>query len=96
MNETKKDIDLIIEKVKQEMSDVGVYQLKKKLPTDDDGIWWFYLPDVKPDIQIESSYGMCPFIVETNEQSSYDARKADTVDEAVSMIIDYLKPLRNI
>jgi len=33
---------------------------------------------------------MCPFLLETNEQNSYDARTAKTIDETVSMIVDYL------
>ena len=86
----RRDIDEIISKVAQALPTSWVRQLEVKYPDDDDGIWFFWLPDVKQNIQIESSFGMCPFIVETDEQSSYDARKARTVDEAVSMIVDYL------
>ncbi|HVE59960.1 MAG TPA: hypothetical protein VNB22_24315 [Pyrinomonadaceae bacterium] len=89
-----KDIDLIIEKVNQILPDVGVWQPSKTYPSDDNGIWYFSLPDVKQSIQIESSYGLCPFIVETDEQSSYDARRASTIDEAVEMIVEYLESKR--
>ena len=58
-----KDIDLIIEKVKEHLPKVEVEQLKVKFPADDDGIWFFRLPDVKQNIQIESSYGLCPFLL---------------------------------
>ena len=48
-----KDIDLIIEKVRQVFPEIEVEQLKVKFPADDDGIWYFYLS--KTDwIQIES------------------------------------------
>jgi hypothetical protein len=93
MTEQLRDIDEIILKVKRELPLSGVYQLEVKNPHDDDGLWYFYLPGIERDIQIESSYGMCPFIVETNEQSAYDARKANTVDEAVSMIVEYLNSI---
>lgn len=86
-----RDIDLIIEKVKQQLSDVQVWQINKTHPSDDDGLWHFSFPNIKPDIQIESNYGMCPFIVETNERCCDNARKAHTVDGTVSMIVDYLK-----
>jgi hypothetical protein len=81
-----RDFDLIVEKVKQRFPEVQVEQLKTKFPADDDGIWYFYLP--KTDwIQIESPYGMCPFIVETHRQNSLEARKADSIDEVVEMIV---------
>lgn len=89
----QRDVDTIIARVGEMFPPARVYQLEKKLPTDDDGIWYFYLPEIRRDIQIESSNGMCPFIVETNEQSAYDARQANTVDEASEMIVDYLKSL---
>jgi len=95
MADQQRDIDEIIAKVQRELPTSGVWQLKVKRPTDDDGIWYFSLPDVEPEIQIESSFGMCPFLVETNEQSSYDARHAKTVDEAVSMIVDYLNSVNS-
>lgn len=89
-----RDINLIIEKVEQKLPDIDVWQPEKIYPSDDNGIWYFRLPDVEPDIQIESSFGCCPFIVETEEQSSYDARTATTVDEAVEMIVEYLESKR--
>jgi hypothetical protein len=90
-----RDIDQIIKQVRQRLPDIEVVQLKKSLPADDDGIWWFTLPDVEKDIQIESSFGNCPFIVETDELCCESARKAETVDEAVSMIVDYLHSLKD-
>ena len=95
-NTTQRDIDTIIAIVKQYLPSVIVSQLQKKRPADDDGIWWFELPNCDNDIQIESSTGMCPFLVETNEQSSYHARKAQTIEQAVQMITDYLHQQEDI
>lgn len=91
MKEPVRDIDLIIEKAKQRLPEVRVYQIHKTHPADDNGVWIFSLPNVESDIQIESSYGVCPFIVETNEQCCADARTASSIDDAVLMIVDYLK-----
>jgi len=94
MLEKQRDIDAIVERVQREIPACRVQQLQVKHPdSDDDGIWYFSLPGIEREIQIESSFGMCPFIVETNEQSSYNARNADTVDMAASMIVDYLYSL---
>jgi hypothetical protein len=89
-----RDIDQIIAAVKQQIPEVAVWQLQKKHPADDDRVWWFALPGVSSDIQLESSSGMCPFLIETDEQSSHQARTAQTIAETVQMIVAYLTPLR--
>ena len=86
-----RDIDTITEKVKQHLQSVQVYQYHKTHPADDDGVWWFSLPDVEPDIKLDSPNGDCPFMVETSEQWGENARTANDVNEATSMIIDYLQ-----
>jgi len=82
-----RDIDLIIEKVKEHFLEVEVEQLKVKFPADDDGLWFFYLPKTNW-IQIEAAYGMYPFIVETDRQNAVNQRKVNTVDEVVEMIVE--------
>ena len=48
-----------------------------------DGIWWFWLPDIAKYIQLESSYGTCPFLVEHDDmESTAEAWHAQTVEEA--------------
>jgi hypothetical protein len=89
-----RDIDQIIAAVKQQILEVSVWQLQKKHPADDDGVWWFALPGISNDIQIESSSGICPFLIETDERSSHQARTAQTVAETVQMIVAHLSPLR--
>lgn len=89
-----RDIDQIIDAVKHQVPDVEVWQLQPSHPADDDGIWWFYFRDIKDDIQLESSYGNCPFIVETNELCCDKARRAETIADAVTMIVEYLNMLK--
>lgn len=89
----QRDIDLIIEKVRQQLPEISVHQYHKTHPSDDDGIWWFSLPNMEPDIKLDSSYGSCPFMVETNEHWGENTRTANSVDEAVSMIVNYLNKL---
>ena len=91
----ERDIDQIIQIVKQLSPDIGVYQPHKTHPGDDNGIWYFGFSGIEKDIQIESSFGNCPFIVETNELCCENARKAETIEEAVSMILDYLNSLNH-
>lgn len=89
-----RDIDLIIEKVKQVFPEIEVQQLKVKFPADDDGLWYFTLPKTNW-IQIEAPYGLCPYIVETDRQNALNQRKAYTVDEVVEMIVEDFEFQRN-
>jgi len=89
------DIDLIILGVRGALPEVTVRQLQVTHPGDDDGLWFVGLPGVNKDIQLESSTGNCPFVVETDEQSSYQARVVQTVEEVVRIVVDYLTTLRS-
>ena len=86
-----RDIDQVIENVQKRLPAVEVQQLVVSHPVDDDGLWWFRLPGIEKDIQIESPTGMCPFIVEHDDmKSSSEAESARTIDEAVDKILVYL------
>lgn len=89
----ERDIDVVIRRVTEEMPEVEADQLRAKWPADDDNLWWFNLPDAKATIQIEHS--CCPFLLETNEQSSREALKATAIDEAVEMIVSYLRSVKS-
>jgi hypothetical protein len=93
-----RDIDQIIERVKRLIPDVKVQQLQVSHPgADDDGLWYFSLPGIVKDIQIESTYGMCPFLVEHDDmKSSSDAETARTVEEAVEKVVAYLTALKDL
>ena len=55
----------------------------------------FDLPGVAKRIQIESSHGICPFMVENDDmRSTSEAETARTVAEAVEKVCSYLFGLR--
>jgi hypothetical protein len=87
------DIDRIVEGVREVIPDLLVMQHAYVWPADDDGIWWLKLPEITKSIQLENGYGCCPFLVETEEQSSYEARTGGSVEEAAAMVVEYLRPL---
>jgi hypothetical protein len=84
-----RDIDRIIREVASRVPSVSVTQMHKTHPDDDDGLWWFAVGDENDNIQIESSHGMCPFLVETDEQCSANARTAESIEQAVGMIVEF-------
>jgi hypothetical protein len=90
-----RDIDRIIEQVHRRVPNVKVWQHQVKNPrVDDDGLWWFSVPNVPKAIQIESSCGMCPFLVERDDmQSRSQAETAQSIEEAVEKVIAYLTGL---
>ena len=63
----EKDVETIIQFLKQEFPEVQVNQLEVTHPSDDDGLWFISWPNKKGEIQIESPSGMCPFIIESTE-----------------------------
>ncbi len=76
-----RDIDQIIQLVKRADPAVDFQQLTIKHPADDDGLWFVTRPECEFEVQIESSTGMCPFMIETDES---DTRiTATSVSEAV-------------
>lgn len=95
MVEDKRIVNKIIELVRKEIPEADVSQLKVKFPADDDGIWYFWLPEFSDDdIQIENSYGQCPFIIETNRSS--EVRRGETVEQTVSIICEHLRTASKI
>ena len=62
-----RDIDQIIERLNAEIPGVHVAQLRVSHPeTDDDGLWFIEIPNRVGKIQIESSNGSCPFLIESD------------------------------
>ena len=85
------DIESVISGVRAAFPAVEVVQMHRTHPADDDGLWWFRLPNVSRDIQLESSTYDCPFLVEHSDMTSTsDGFTAQSVTEAVSAIITYL------
>jgi hypothetical protein len=80
-----RDIDQIIERLKTEIPGVQVTQLQVTHPgADDDGLWFIKIPGRGGEVQIESSYGSCPFIIESDFSS--EVFHGSTVDEVVSTV----------
>lgn len=66
-----------------------ISQLQVRHPgADDDGLWFFRKHGAVGEVQLESSSGNCPFLVESNFN---DAREqASTVDDATGKVLTLL------
>jgi hypothetical protein len=84
-----RDIDHVIAGVRRTRPDVLVEQLQVTHPADDDGIWCFKLPSSSAEVQLESSSGNCPFLVESDFND--DRQDAATVSEAIAMVTTLLQ-----
>ena len=80
-----RDIDLIIERLKAELSEVQVTQLHvTHRGADDNGLWFVTIAGRPEKVQLESPHGGCPFLIESDfsDKQHYGA----TVDEVVSTV----------
>jgi len=81
-----RDIDAIIRQLRLAQPNVRIEQLKVAHPgADDDGIWFFHHPATDVEVQLESSTGNCPFLVESTD--STDRLQAGTVQQAVLLVV---------
>ena len=79
-----KHIAAIIDRFMALFVDGEVHQLKVSHPADDDGLWFFRRRSQKMELQLESSSGDFPFLIES---SSHDRRfVAHTLEEAIEVI----------
>jgi hypothetical protein len=89
------DIGVVIADVRRLIPEVEVVQLQTTHAADDDGLWWFRLPGVAEDIQVESSSYDCPFLVEHDSMKKSDgAVTCPSVEVTVSTVVSYLQPRR--
>ena len=80
-----RDVEKIIELIREISPATEVEQLKVSHPgADDDGLWFFSRPGRRFEVQIESSNGMCPFLIETNETN--ERFTANSVQETVQKL----------
>ncbi len=84
------DIEIIIDGVRKVLPEIQVEVVGFASAKGDD-LWRFSIPGSERTIQIESRDGQCPFLVETDEQSSGEALRASTTEHGVSMITKYLR-----
>ena len=81
------DLAAIISRVVNAVPDAEWAQLKVTHPADDDGIWFFRRASI--DVQIESSSGECPFVIECNVND--ERVVATTVDDVVRTVVALLR-----
>lgn len=83
------EVKRIITLVRETYPDIRWTRLWVRNPkVDDDGIWFFWLADKPGEVQIESSYGVCPFLIETDK---HDERFAgDSVEDVVERVVEWL------
>ena len=85
------DIDAITATLRLTHPLIRVRQLVVSHPgADDDGIWFFTHPDSEFEVQLESSGGTFPFLVETDRHN--DRGSAQSVAQAVHLIEAWLGP----
>ena len=83
------DLEEVIRCVQARLPSMNWQQLTVRWPADDDGIWFFWLPDLPGEVSIESSYGVCPFLVESDK---HDERlTVSSAEETADTIIRWLQ-----
>jgi len=83
-----RDIDQIIELLVGRIPDIQISQLKVTHPADDDGLWFIKVPERTEEVQIESSSGNCPFVIESNfDNESYEGASVHEVAENVLALL---------
>ena len=83
-----RDIDSIIEAIRNEYPNLLTQQLQVTWPADDDGLWFFKQTDSPCEVQLESPEGSFPFLVESNEHG--ERQHVQTVSQAVELIKRWL------
>lgn len=79
-----RDVDQIIGRLRVELPGIEINQLRVNHAADDDGIWFIKIPEVHGDIQLESSSGNCPFLIESD---FCDRLYGRTVEEVIKWIL---------
>jgi hypothetical protein len=83
------EVDRILDLVRSVYPDVVCQQLQVVHPrADDDGLWFFTRPGVSNEVQVESSSGTCPFLIEHDD--SDERRTANTPEEVADTIREWL------
>jgi len=85
-----RDIDRIIERLSADLPGVRFQQLQVLHPgTDDDGLWFIRGPGCEDEVQVESSDGNCPFLIETScTNERLEGNDVERVVQTVRMLLE--------
>ena len=83
------NVDEILAVVRQTLPDLRFAHHHQYWPHDDDGLWFFDVPGARNSVQIESSSGMCPFLVE--HDLSNECYHGASVEEVSSKVVEWLR-----
>jgi len=85
----ERDIDAIIARVQEALPGVRWQQLRVPQPiADDDGTWFMWIPGREGEVQLESTTGQCPFLLESDR--TMERVECGTVDEVVERVLVWL------
>jgi hypothetical protein len=82
------ELEQIINGITARLPKVQYRQLAVAHPGDDDELWFFRLPGREEEVQIESSTGKCPFLIEGD--GHHERRVDATVKDVVSVVVEWL------
>lgn len=82
------ELEAVIRRVQEQLPLARWEQLPVKWPADDDGLWIFWIPGMPGEVQIESSWGVCPFLIETDkhDERATGQTPAETADTVVKWL----------
>jgi hypothetical protein len=80
-----RDIERVIAALRRNYPGISSEQLRVAHPgADDDGLWFFTHPRGVGEVQLESTTGTLPFLVEGTDSPACDT--ADTIEQAVALV----------
>jgi len=83
-----REVQEVVGIVKRSWPGVRWTRLQVKHETDDDGLWFFWLPEHPGEVQIESSLGVCPFLIETDKHD--ERSEGATPEEVAETVVTWL------
>jgi hypothetical protein len=78
------DIERVIQELRDRYPAIAVEQLKVRHTADDDGLWFFTHPAGTGEVQIESSTGAAPFLIESDQSPEQNLNCS--VEDAVAHV----------
>jgi hypothetical protein len=84
-----RDIDQVIAALRRRHSDLAVEQRPVAYAAVDEGIWFINLPSTSIEVQLESSTGNCPFLIESSR--SPERLHAASIGETINMVSAMLR-----